>query len=156
MTADVPRRENKHSQQRAWRTTKHNVRKNCVTLTRSFRRWSLPHFCLHVMRDGSTVVTQSWWGNNSSYTITAQDAKSLCALTSLTTHGRTLKKLHESATQLPYSVWGEREWLTRANNLPEMKVGSINQERKSANMIWKKEEEMPRKFKMSGPLGGWC
>ncbi len=84
--------------------------------TYSSRRISSSLYYWHVMRDGSTFFTWSRQGNNSSWIIIARDAKSLHALGSPTTHGRTSKKFQGSDKQLPYSVWEGWEWFTQANN----------------------------------------
>ncbi len=86
---------------REWRVTKDDVRWNCVMHTHSSRRWSSAHYHWHATKDASTLFTQSWQGSNSSCVTTAQDAKSLCRLGSLKTHGRTFKKMHWSSTQHP-------------------------------------------------------
>ncbi len=70
------------------------------------RQSSLSHYYWRAMRDSGILFKWSWWGSNSSCVTTAWDVKSLYMLGSLTTYGRTSKKLHGSDTQLSYSVRG--------------------------------------------------
>ncbi len=69
-------------------------------------------------------------------------------LGSLRTRRRTLKKLYGSDTQLPYSVQKDgNDLLERIITSAKSWIHFYWPERKSENIIWKKEEEAPQKFK---------
>ncbi len=61
MAANVPRWENKQTQQWTWRAIEHDVKWNSATCTCSSQRWSSHHYW-HEMRDSQMHFTRSWWG----------------------------------------------------------------------------------------------
>ncbi len=126
--------------------------------TCSSRSRSLPHYYWNATRDDSMLFTWSRWGTNTLCITTGWDVKSLHVLGSSTTHGRTSKKFLGSGTQLPHSVWGGREWLTRANNYRRLKLDPFSRARKkiSKHSLEKKRKKGLENSRMSGPAGRWC
>ncbi len=150
MAVDVLKRENKHTQQWARRVTEHDVKWNGAMRTCSCRRWSLSYNYWHETRDGSTLFIKSQQGNNSSCITTDKMWKVCMHWVPRQLMEEHRKKLHRSSPQLPYSIKGGWEWLTRANNYQRWKLDLFLRAKKKIGqhgLEKKKEEEVPRKFK---------
>ncbi len=159
MVVDVSRRENKHTQWRAWRVTKYNVGWICVMRIHSSRARLCSLYYWHAVIDDSILFTQSWWGNNSSCFTTSRYVKSFSTLGFLPTHGRTLKKSSNSGIQLFYSVWGEWEWLTQANNYWWWKLDQFLRGRNKTSkprLEKKKRKKRQENLRVSDPPDRWC
>ncbi len=83
--------------------------------THSSHRRLSSHYHWYATRDGRTLFTRSQQGNIVC-ALQQLEMQEVCVIDYSTFHERISKKLHGSGTQLPYSVQGWWEWLTRANN----------------------------------------
>ncbi len=103
------------------------------------------------------LFPQSWHGNQSSCITTARDGKNVHMLCSLTTHGRTSKKLHRNGT-VNFLTWNKEDgnhFSKRVIIGNENWIHFYELKRKPASMVWKKQRKKPQEnSRMNGPPAG--